>query len=148
MKIVFLHLDNVVTSFESYAIALAKLGEMAPFEELRDAAVDPVLVGRLNKLTDVGCQIVIASSWRYASDLATIERALAAKGFTGKLLSVLGDEPTDDKAMIAWLKEFAPSDAKFAVVETGKIGCFESNTVVASQGLSDDNVTQILEILK
>lgn len=148
MKIVFLHLDNVVTNLDSYDIALSKLGEMAPFDELRCAAIDPVLVGRLNKLTDAGCHIVVASSWRYSSDLATIESMLAAKGFTGRLLSVLGDEPTDDKAMKAWLEEFAPTDAKFAIVETGKIGCFESETVVAVQGLSDDNVDQILEILK
>ena len=50
--------------------------------------------------------------------------------------------------MSVWLTENAPEDVKFAIVETSKIGFFESMTVVAVQGLSDDNVTQILEILK
>lgn len=148
MKIVFLHLDNVVTNFASHHRAIKKLGNRGPFLDLRNEAVDSELVGRLNKLTDEGCQIVVASSWRYSSDLATIESVLVAKGFTGKLLAVLGDEPTDDLAMSMWLKEFAPEDVKFAIVETGKIGLFESKTVVAVQGLSDDNVAQILEILK
>ena len=83
MKIVFLHLDNVVTNFASYSRALQKLGDRAPFLELRDEAIDSELVGRLNMLTDAGCRIVVASSWRYSSDLATIEKALVAKGFTG-----------------------------------------------------------------
>jgi len=148
MKIVFLHLDNVVTNFASYDRAIRKLGDRAPFLELRDEAIDPELVGRINKLTDAGCQIVVASSWRYSSDLATIESALVAKGFTGKLSAMLGEEPTDDMAMSVWLTENAPEDVKFAIVETSKIGFFESSTVVAVQGLSDDNVTQILEILK
>ena len=148
MKIVFLHLDNVVINFASYSRALQKLGDRAPFLELREEAIDSELVGRLNMLTDAGCRIVVASSWRYSSDLATIEKALVAKGFTGKLHAVLGDEPTDDAAVSVWLTENAPEDVKFAIVETSKIGFFESMTVVAVQGLSDDNVTQILEILK
>lgn len=78
-RLVFLDIDGVLNSNES---RLA--GRRIDFEG-RSISIDPLAVGRLNRLALPGVDFVLSSTWRHMG-LGTVQSLLATAGFVGRLI--------------------------------------------------------------
>ncbi len=81
LRVVFLDFDGVLNSEETV---------VPPGSELWSAAqLDPILVGRLDRLVQrAEAQVVISSSWRKIHAVDILEQQLRSRGFSGSILGV------------------------------------------------------------
>lgn len=85
MRVIFLDIDGVLNSAEWFEKTKDVRSGLSRIDELQEM-LDPRAVELLNGLVDrAGATVVLSSSWRVAYGMDFIQRALVARGFTGKL---------------------------------------------------------------
>lgn len=151
LKVIFLGFDGVLNGVDTDD----------PMSEIIDGLfLSRHLVARLNDVIGRTCaSVVLSTSWRYASDIATCASALRRLDFTGTVIGATPDfrsggpyadrrayTPRSDEIR-AWLKA-NPADA-FVVLDDHDDCEVDGHTIRtdARRGLSDENVERAVRIL-
>ncbi len=156
IKYAFLDIDGVLNCHR-YFVALGICTARHGTDEWVALQLDPAAVGRLNAIIDAtGAEVVISSSWRLAYSQGTIARALRARGFLGKVISMTGYRSDGDSTnrrgfeIQDWLDANAPFERRLVILDDssdfGNLLRFHVKTSWLD-GLLDCHVPQAINML-
>lgn len=133
MQVIFLDIDGVLNLGGAF----------------RPGILERHLVARLNELAAIPhVRVVVTSLWRIRFEPDELEIIFRASGYTGPRLEALDVAEDRVQGILAWVQENHPD--QFLILDDRDLGGFgpEFIRVDNSLGLSDDDVTRALRILR
>jgi uncharacterized protein (DUF1499 family) len=152
-KVLFIDFDGVLNNRNHwFLVAAEEIDYENPSSHLSET-----LIGRLNKIVEsTNCNVVISSAWRYHHSLADLKKFLKEKGFkhSEKVIDVTKNiSPRNREIEVEeWLTRHSDvtkfaivDDVEFFFPETYPKEFVQTN---ADDGLTENNVKRVIEILK